>query len=163
MKPLAAALTLGAAVLVAAPAVALTCIRPDAARLYTRAAEAESSHVIVEGRLTLDPGRLPRTDKTVPGPEDPVSLPARLEGRALGPEGFERRFDRAIRVEASCIGPWCPRLAPVTRLIAAPRVEDGAYVLPLDACMGWAMTDPTPEDLSRIKSCHDGGACLPEQ
>ena len=44
------------------PALALSCLPPDVAETYRRAAEAEEAYIVVQGRLEFDPARLPSTD-----------------------------------------------------------------------------------------------------
>ena len=48
--------------LMAGPALALSCMAPDVAETYLRADAAEEAYVVVDGRIIFDESRLPITD-----------------------------------------------------------------------------------------------------
>ena len=79
-------LTSMALVLAAGPALALSCLRPDVARTYSQASEAEQAYVVVAGALRFDEGRLPENDGTNQDRRT-VAIPARLEGKSLSRAG----------------------------------------------------------------------------
>lgn len=155
MIRLAAALAL-----LATPAGALSCLPPDALRLYTQAAESEEVFAIVIGRLS------PETPIAIPAiPQDgspPASKQAttrvRMSGLSLGAEEFSAPFDLDIDVRVACLSIWCG--APVTdrEILAALRLTDGVPELDVDPCGGNAM--PLEQvDLDPLLRCHRSGDC----
>ncbi|MGR3540123.1 MAG: hypothetical protein ACU0BS_01655 [Hasllibacter sp.] len=148
------AIAFAAAVLAAGPAAALSCLRPDVARSFAAAAEAEERYVVVAGELTLD--------APLPGGTGAVarSVGGRIEGRALGADGrFAAPFASEVTVTSACAGPWCGSAADgewVMFLLAG----DGGYELIAEPCGRWAF-EPAPEALRRIGECMTGGDCAP--
>jgi len=145
------------------PALALSCLPPDAARTYQQAAEAEEAYIVVHARLEFDAAALPRTDWQDQAASPPHTLiPARMTGQALTKTGFDLPFDRPITLDAQCFGPWCAGATPGTSYLAfLKRTEDG-YLLALDPCGGMGFADPTPENLRRVETCYSGGICAPQ-
>lgn len=140
------------------PAVALSCLRPDVAKTYTQAAQAEEKYVVVHGDLSFDAARLPRAE----GNESPelTRIPARLKGHALSKSGFDHAFDREITLEVACFGPWCGGAAPNHPYLAFVMYDDNAgYTLSIDPCGGMVFPDPTAEILDKVQRCNRGGTC----
>ena len=127
----AAVLALGCAL--GGPALALSCLPPDVAETYRRAAEAEETYIVVQGRLKFDPARLPSTDMIPQQKPAHTLIPARLTGQALTKGGFDQAFDRAITLDVQCFGSWC-------------------------ASAGHP--DPTPAMLDKALECLQGGPCM---
>lgn len=149
---------------IAAPASALSCLRPDLARTYRQAAEAEETFVVIHGRLDFDESRLPEVDMTRQNDTPPDTLiPARLSGKSLSRKGFERPFERRIMLNAQCFGPWCATPVPGTDYLAFLERTDRGYVLRLDPCGGMGFAEPTPDMLEKVTACFRGGACEPEE
>ena len=144
----------------ATPAGALSCLPPDALRLYTQAAESEELFAIVTGRL------MPERPIEVPViPQDgspPASKEAttrvRMSGLSLGVEEFSAPFDMDIDVRVTCLSIWCG--SPVTdrEILAALRLTDGVPELEVGPCGGNAM--PLEQaDLDALLGCHRSGDC----
>ncbi|MEM6384679.1 MAG: hypothetical protein AAF718_00445 [Pseudomonadota bacterium] len=143
------------AVLIANPANALSCMRPDAVRLFEEARDAETAFYIVKGEVEFlePPNTPPRNAKT------PATTRARITGLALSKSGFNAPFDERVTLKASCLGPWCgaPEMVEGSRLMA---VEIGLADLSLyiGPCGGDQMAwDEQAED--RLLSCHLQGIC----
>ena len=97
-----------AVMLVAGPALALSCLPPDVARTYKQAAEAKETYIVVLGRLSFDASKLPKADMERQQETPPQTLiPARIEGTSLSQAGFETPFTANITLNARCFGPWC--------------------------------------------------------
>ena len=152
---------IGALCLTAGPGLALSCMAPDVAKTYARAAEADESYVVVRGRLTFDATQLPKTDwqnQQATPPHTPIA--ARITGQALSLTGFDLPFERDITLDVQCFGPWCAGAAPETDYLGFLEQRETGYVLVLDPCGGMGFANPTPEMLDRVKTCFQGGPCV---
>tara|TARA_R100000935_G_scaffold24000_1_gene43397 strand:- start:33 stop:518 length:486 start_codon:yes stop_codon:yes gene_type:complete len=157
----AAVLALG--LVLAGPAVALSCFPQDVAETYRRAAEAAETYIVVHGRLSFDPARLPSTDMIPQQKPAHTLIPARLTGQALTKGGFDQAFDRAITLDVQCFGPWCASAVPGTQYLGFLERRDGGYVLAVDPCGGMGHAEPTPAMLDKALRCLQGGACTAER
>ena len=147
------------AALASGPVHALSCLPPDIARDYKQAAASEDTFVVVAGTLRFDEERLPDPDLDQMEKPPQTDIPARLSGRSLGPEGFERPFDRAITLRILCFGPWCGGAATKTDYLTFLKRDGQGYVMTIDPC-GWgSYPDPSPDVLERVHRCFTGGAC----
>lgn len=144
----------------ATPAVSLSCLRPDVARSYKQAAEAEESYLVVHGTLTFDETELPEAvgNESPPG----TRIRAQMAGKALSQSGFDHPFDRQITLDVRCFGPWCGGAASgIPYLAFVERGEDG-YTLTVDPCGSLGFPEPTEDMLRQVKTCFDGGKCGPK-
>lgn len=140
-------------------ASALSCLPPDVAGDYHRAAESRDVFIVVHGQLSFDPSGLPKTDFDNPLPERPVTdLPARLVGTALGDAGFDRPFAADVTLRAQCFASWCAQPQP-GEVLAFLKREGRGYVVLTDPCGTMTHPDPSQEDLARVVACHRGGDC----
>ncbi len=141
--------------LLATTAQALSCLRPDAVRLFEQARDAEDAFYVVKGRVFfLETPNLP-----VKGSEVPTETRARIEGQGLTPSGFNVSFDREVIVEMNCLGPWCPAPEGLEgQLIMAIRSAEDRLSLRLGPCGGdQVLWDEDGE--SRVLSCYRDGIC----
>ena len=128
--------------LCAGPAFALSCIRPDVATTYERAAEAREIYVVVQGRLTFDQARVLENDLTGAARPD-IEIPARLVGTSLSKDGFKTSFQRDISVILQCFGPWCGGAESGADYLAFLQRTDKGYALALDPCGSFAFPNPS--------------------
>ncbi len=143
------------AFIAATPATALSCLRPDAVRLFEQARDAEEAFFIVKGRVSLlEPPNLP-----VENTETPAQTHAQIEGLALTPTGFNQPFDHDVIIETICLGPWCASLEGLDDdLIMAVKTEDDRLTLRIGPCGGdQILWDEDGEN--RILSCYRDGIC----
>ncbi len=150
--------TVLAATLIAGQAMALTCLPPDAARLFTWANEAEESYMAVRGTFTPEPRRPP---KVVKGDQGYTEWQGRLVGRSLGPRGFSLPYDTEITLRGECIGPWCVAEPPEGVMLALVELTEAGPVLTTDSCSRSILRAPTRDDIRTILRCQKGGACAP--
>lgn len=150
------------ALLLAGPALALSCMRPDAARTYQQLDAAEERYIAVHGELTFDETKLPETDLQDQGstPES-TPLPARLRGMSLSPEGFTTPFDRPVTLDVRCYGPWCAGVASGTDVLGFVELREGGPVLTLDPCYSVTIPEPDQKMLDQVISCMKGEGCEP--
>jgi len=143
--------------LLTSPALALSCLPPDAVSLYEMARDSEERFVIVKGRVT------PRGEVAIPkgkngGGDAEATSPARMTGTSLTQDGFTAAFDRPVDLRVMCMGPWCAGAPSSDEIIAAVRLDGNDLVLDLDACFS-STVEATPEAAARLVTCHQGGAC----
>lgn len=159
MKPLILSMALAATAL---PAHALSCLPPDVARTFNRAAEAEDTYIVVHGTLTFDTSKLPQADWQNQQNKPPNTLiPARLTGQSMSKAGFKTPFDSAITLNAQCLGLWCAGAKSGTPYLAFLERGTQGYTLVLGPCGGLGFADPTPEMLRKALQCFRGSPCKP--
>ena len=148
MKPFPRLLALVAAATVTADAaLALSCMKPDAVRLYTQARDSSDLYAIVIGQLQPD------AEIAIPEPNPDGSgelelsetTRVRMSGHVLGESGFARMFDREVDVRVTCLSIWCG--AP------DPYAGSTAISCHADPCCGREMT--------RVKVCGQGRNATP--
>lgn len=141
----------------ASPAVALSCLRPDVVRSYHQAAGAEEHYVVVHGELRFDQSRLPDAELNDSPPSTRIA--AKLSGHALSNGTFSHPFDRSIKLDVLCFGPWCGVAKSGVDYLAFLEVREGGYILKINPCGGQAFAEPTPEMLRQVEQCNAGGPC----
>lgn len=148
------------AVVSTGPALALSCLPVSVERSFQEAQQAAESYVIVHGTLHFDDGALPRTDHNAPSEPPPeTALPARLDGQALGINGFRTAFDKPVTLRVACFGPWCGSAVSGQDVLAFLRRDANGYALEINPCGGFAFPDPAPDMLRRVKACFRGARC----
>ncbi|QFT91643.1 hypothetical protein FIU86_02235 [Roseovarius sp. THAF9] len=153
-------LTSMAFVLAAGPVLALSCLRPDVARTYSQASEAEQAYVVVTGELRFDEARLPKNDGTNKDRRN-VTIPARLEGRSLSRAGFTTPFARDITLEVRCFGPWCGGARSGVEYLVFLEKHGRNLVMVADPCGSWAFLEPSPAQVKQVETCIGGLECVP--
>lgn len=143
------------AILAAGPAHALSCMRPDAVRMFEQARDADTAFYIVKGEIEFlePPNTPPRNAKR------PALTRAQISGQALSSSGFNAPFDLEVTVKASCLGPWCgsPNDLSGARLMAI-EVGPTKLTLNIGPCGGDQVNwDQEAED--RLLACHLAGTC----
>ncbi|MBZ8118128.1 hypothetical protein KUD11_05655 [Roseovarius sp. LXJ103] len=157
MRALAAAF-----IALAGQAAALSCMAPDVAATYLRADAAQGAYVVVNGKIIFDEKRLPATDwENQRDTPTQTPIPAQMVGKSLGPGGFETPFDRAITLNVLCTGPWCAGARSGAAVLAFVERSEAGYTVTLGPCGGDVFA-PTPEVLSTVQRCFEGGACAPQ-
>ncbi len=163
----AARLAAGAAALwavMAPPAVALSCLKPEVAASYWMAAESETAYVVLWGEFDFVPGADPAPPP--PGviertPAEPVI--AAFSGRSLAADGFTAVHSGPVILAPECLASWCGGFPePGQALVFAEVTGTGAYRVTLGPCGGWFFADPREADIRRVETCHRGGPCTPE-
>lgn len=144
--------------LTATNANALSCLRPDAVRLFEMVRDAEASYYVVKGRVSL----LEAANAPDPETEKPAMTRARVTGRALGAGGFATPFEQDITIAATCLSIWCGSAENLKDdLIMGLELTDTGPVLNIGPCGGDQVTwDQSGED--RLLACHQGGICTAE-
>jgi hypothetical protein len=141
------------------PALALSCLRPDAVRLYELARDSEEVYYFVKGRIDLtEPVKEPD-----PNSDAPALTRAHISGTALNSHGFGTSFEQDITIVANCLSVWCGSAADLTgELFAALQIVDEELTLRVGPCGGDVVQwDQNAE--RRLLECHRTGICAPTQ
>ena len=145
---------------------ALTCLPPDAARLYQIAAEAEAAYLPVYGQFDADQLAALRIRGTGGYDEDATAFEdypgLRFHGRALTASGFTHPFDSAVTLRLTCLGPWCTGKPVPGPMLAFFEVVSGNHILDLNVCGGMGFVGATPDDVEAVETCHTGSPCTPK-
>ncbi|NNL48303.1 MAG: hypothetical protein HKO76_08050 [Acidimicrobiia bacterium] len=148
------------ALVAATPANALSCLAPDAVRLYTQAAESDALFAIVTGRLHPDGEvRVPEVDANSQKNAEATTR-VRMTGKVLGSQGFAQEFEREIDVTVTCLSIWCGTAITDQDILAAVRLTDDAPVLEVGPCGGMAIP-LEGADVDGLLRCHRTGDCPP--
>lgn len=150
---IAATLTL----LVATPALSLSCMRPDVKRSFQQAAQAEEVYVVAHGTLTFAEHKLPEAVGNDSPPQ--TLIPAHLSGKALSATGFDVEFDRDITLDVLCFGPWCGGAGSGEEYLVFLRKDDEGYTMIADPCASMIFQDPNAEMLGTVSACFKAGTC----
>ncbi|MBY6091319.1 hypothetical protein [Maritimibacter alkaliphilus] len=142
----------------AGPASALSCMAPDPATSYTRAAEAAERYVVIEGRLSYDPASMPPVTSPSEAPLERHTT-GRIEGKALSSGGFDIPFATEVEMDFTCHGPWCTGNVPQGDAVMFLEQTEAGYRLELTPCGGWHFAEPTSAQLSALRRCHRGQSC----
>lgn len=147
------------ALFAAGPASALSCLRPDAVRLFEYARDAEADFYIVKGRITLlEAANLPEK-----GSKTPAMTRARVDGTALTTRDFEAPFSRDVTIETSCASIWCGTLDGLDGpLLMALETDGKALTLRVGPCGGDVVRWDEPGE-RRLLKCHRDGVCSPAE
>lgn len=142
---------------IASPALALSCMRPDAVQLYELARDSEDTYVAVRGRIDLsEPAQNP-----IPDTEIPTITQAVMSGYSLTSHAFGALFHSKIEIRATCLGPWCGSAEGFEgEQIAMLRVDgNDIYTLMAGPCGGQALAW-TKDGERRLLDCHRTGNCV---
>ncbi|MDD9921872.1 MAG: hypothetical protein OXQ92_06280 [Boseongicola sp.] len=152
---LAAVLTISAA----QSAIALSCLRPDAVRLFEYVRDADEPFYMVRGRIEITgPVSEPiqNSDKRAP-------TPARLVGIALGKDSFSSPFDRAVTIEAYCLGPWCGSAETEdVEMFFGVEIRDDELFVRIGPCGGDVVRWDRDGE-RRLLNCYRDGQCVSGQ
>ncbi len=146
---------LAALIAAGTPALALSCLQPNAVMLYERARDAEEVYYFVKGRVDLTG----RVNDPVPNSDTPALTSARITGTGLTSHGFGTAFDQPVTIEAHCLSVWCSSAKDLTgELFAALQVTDDELTLRIGPCGGDVVQwDRAAE--RRLLECHRTGLC----
>jgi hypothetical protein len=149
-----------AALVAAGPASALSCLPPDAVRLYQQADASAERYFIAIGRLHADREiRVPTPSPDAPETSEAVTR-VRMTGHVLGETGFDEPFDILVDVKVTCLSIWCG--SPVTDrdILAAVRLTGDVPELEIGPCGGLTMPAENA-DTEALLTCHRLGGCSP--
>lgn len=150
-----------AALLLAGPVHALSCLPPDPVALYRNAVESEQAYWIVRGRIMpLGPVALPEPGDVGSGTDvSEARTSARLTGLGMQLDGSFRPFAREVVLTLTCLGPWCAGPPDEKQeYFVAVEADRDAPVVRVGPCYGDLV--PYSEDgLARLLACVRGEEC----
>jgi hypothetical protein len=136
------------ALLLADPAHALSCLRPDVVRSYLDRAE-RPDQVVLLGSFNFPSGALRQPDHSLTQRPAERTAEALFRGEDLR---TGTRIEGTVLLRGLCWGPWCGDMAPGVHLAFARRTEQGLE-LQVDACGTSAFPDPDIATLARLERC----------
>ncbi len=146
--------------ILAQPASALSCMRPDPMRSFDQAASAREAYVVLYGRFAFDPGLLPkRTGSENFAPNDVTEVPARFVGNGLTPRGFTVPVVRDVTLRFECLGPWCGSGVPDVLTLAFVEKIGADYALTIGPCRAQMFDNPETKVLASMAVCMAQGVC----
>lgn len=147
------------AIILAQPALALSCLPADIARDFNRAAQSDDSYIVVRGDLFFDETELPgNMELDATAQREGREIAGWLKGKSLTRDGFTKTFERDVVLRVSCIGPWCGGAAKGPYLTFL-RQEGRNWIMDLHPCPGMSYADPTPEQEQSVRACLRGAPC----
>ncbi|MFS4580949.1 hypothetical protein [Phaeobacter sp. C3_T13_0] len=162
LRFLPAAVAYTALLMLAGPAVALSCLPSGPSDAYLEAVTSDKSYVVVEGVLSFDEDALPKAPQNNVNDTPPRSLiPARIDGKLMTRDGFSKDVDLAITLEILCFGPWCAGAADGVDYLAFLEQRADGYVLRFDPCGGFGFGGTNGAAREEVLACHAGQACTP--
>ncbi len=153
-------LTATLCLMLASPASALSCLRPDIVSTFEQARDAEAGYWIVKGRISAN-GPI-----TEPQPNDmglhkddaKASTPVRVTGEGLKPDGTFAAFDRDITLSVTCLAHWCGSVNLDHTHFMAIEVKDTGPELFADPCSS-QIVPYTADGEERLRRCVQDGVC----
>ncbi|WP_299817894.1 hypothetical protein [uncultured Jannaschia sp.] len=144
---------------IAAPASALSCLRPSVQASFQAAEASDADYVLVIGRIQPLPGEEIAPADDTPNDREGYAVRARFEGEVAGADGFGTQASFPLMVEVECAGPWCGGV-PLDRNILFVERRGDENVLVEGPCPRFAL-DATPEAEAAVLSCLRGEDCTP--
>lgn len=135
---------------------ALSCLRPDVARAFTTAAEAEETYVVLLGSFAFDAPGASGSDN----PARETQVDSVFTGQSLGATGFQPNAPLDVTLKFTCAGPWCGSIPDDgTQVLAFVERTAAGYVFEVGPCYGSAFVAPRAGDIARVEACMQGDGC----
>lgn len=159
-------MTLALAVITCAtPAVSLSCMRPDAVRMFEYARESQDIYYVIKGRITaVGAYDVPKVDFDAPqsGKDLFADTPVQISGTGLSASGFSVPVEIDATVRLKCLSVWCAGPPSEDELLMSVKKTDDALILEVGPCGGTAI--PWSKDAEdRLLACHMSGTCEPAE
>lgn len=149
--------------LFAGPALALSCMRPDAVRMFEYARQSDDVYYLIKGRITpVGDYDVPEIDHNAPTPHKDVfaDTPIQIEGIGLGERGFSVPVDVSAIARIGCLSVWCAGAPSAEELLMIVKRDRNDLVLEVGPCGG--TTIPwSKEAEDRLLACHVSNTCDP--
>ena len=146
--------------LVATETIALSCLRPDVADSFERAAQAEAAYVIMLGTFSFGAVPPSRTEN-INIPRE-VSVRSEFKGEYLTSNGFQSAPPLAVDIAFDCVASWCGQMASDgAQVLAFVLQTDAGYTLNVGPCGGQAFREPSSAQIEQVLSCMNGDSCEP--
>lgn len=145
----------------ASPALSLSCMRPDAVRMFENARDSADVYYVIKGRVT------PVGEYAVPiaenGKDGTTETPVQISGIGLNARGFSVPVDTSATVTLKCLSVWCASPPPADKdLLMIVKTEDDDLSLEVGPCGGTAIAW-SAEAEERLLRCHLSDDCKPAE
>lgn len=152
-----------AVVTLADPALALSCMRPDAVRMFEYARDSVDIYYVIRGRVTpVRAYKVPEVDFDAPASDRDVftETPVQISGVGLSARGFSVPVEISAIVRLSCLSVWCAGPPADGELLMIVEKSGNDLVLEIGPCGGTAIPwDRASEE--RLLQCHLSDTCVP--
>ena len=160
IRHIAIALAMSAA---AGPALALSCMRPDAVRMFEYARDSDAIYYVIKGRVTpLGDYDVPEVDFDAPtsGKDVFADTPVKISGIGLSSNGFSVPVEIGATVRLTCLSVWCAGPPNSEELLMIVEKNGDDLTLEIGPCGGTAIPwDRASEE--RLLQCHLSDKCVP--
>ncbi|NNE88620.1 MAG: hypothetical protein HKN27_11135 [Silicimonas sp.] len=144
--------------LAAGPAMALSCMRPDAVRMFEYARDSKDIFYVIKGRITpVDAYDVP-TSKN--GSDTATDTPVLISGTGLGPGGFSVPVEIGATVRLTCLSVWCAGPPADEELLMIVKKAGDDLTLEIGPCGGTAIPWNSASE-ERLLQCHVSDNCVP--
>ena len=154
-----------ALMLVTGPALALSCMRPDAVRMFEHARKSDDVYYVIKGRITPDVKYdVPDVDFDAPssGKDVFADTPVQITGTGLGTSGFSVPVDVGATVRLKCLSVWCAGPPPKDEVLMFVKATDNKLILEVGPCGGTAI-EWSQDAEKRLLACHLSDTCQPAE
>lgn len=141
------------------PALALSCMPASVPATYERLQNAPETYVVVHGRLMIEDGKKAQKDFSTGTAPKSSRVRGSITGKSLSKTGFQTPFERDIRVDLICLGPWCGSVESGSDVLAFLKREGHEYVLSVEPCYGDVFVNPQSDMLQQAERCFKSGQC----
>ncbi len=148
------------ALLLAQPASALSCLRPDIVSIFEQARDAKEGFWIVKGRITADsPIAIPQPNANGLHKDNAkATTPVQITGLGLVSNGSYRPFVQKVSLSITCVAHWCGSVKLDQEQFMAIEVTEDGPELVVDAC-GSRLAPATLEGEQRLMRCLRDNVC----
>jgi hypothetical protein len=148
------------AMLLASPALSLSCSPPNLVADYKAAAASSENWSVVVGQMTFNEGKLPNVNVSDPDriPEK-TRIRAQFVGHSLDANGFTKPYQSNVTLQVNCLLSWCGGAQSGGRYLAFLKHEGNRRIVFAEPCKANLYRNPSNKDLSRIRNCFVGGPC----
>ena len=159
-------LSIIAGAMLATPASALSCMRPNIATGFNWAQDSKDTFVIAVGTLTQT-GVLVAPSEEINGGlslPKPGAYSADMDAQFLGQKGLGEGYVVPIEVHEECVAHWCGVFPPEDQeLIMILRKDGDDLILDSSPCQGSYQANPTAKIIKTLRSCMKKGHCSDKQ
>lgn len=132
-----------AAMLIASPAVALSCMPPSFDHSFDQARDAKETYGILAGSIDVNEAKVKQASKDG---TTPYSVMGMFTGAAVYSEGLSEEFQREITVEVKCYGPWCGNAQDIEDVIFFAKLGPAGSLMVEDNPCGGTFFDADEAD-----------------
>lgn len=156
-----AGLRIGILLLIASPALALSCLKPHLGQSFNSYMQSPASYVIAVGQISPNAAISdPNVDRNRQEAGIPFTFKARFNGTFLWMKFMDEVSDLPLDVSVTCAGPWCGRFDPDAGVQTYFLKRQGRrYSLDIGPCPGEAFAPIDTAQKAALRRCLYKGRC----